>query len=198
MGATLNAESQAATQGAEEKAEAMKKNDNVAHNLRATTEKRISDMISFAWAKKKAEMGFVEINCEQPHQTNEQKLKQKVDELQSEKLMASKLPPSPHMMDPVAAKEIENRVKSEMQQVLDEKLNSAKKEMAEKLAAQKRKEAKVIAAAEAEAANKVARANKQVVKAEAAAQSAREASRTQDDAKVPKLKEGWGMVHERI
>ncbi len=43
----------------------LKRMTNVAHNLRATTEKRNADKVEAAQAKKKAEMGFVEIDCEQ-------------------------------------------------------------------------------------------------------------------------------------
>merc|ERR1719174_468434 len=200
--AELEAQSKANAKGAAEKAQAMKANDDVAHNMRAATDQRIAAMVEAAWQKKKAEMGFMEINCDQPHQTTEQKLQQRVEDLESQKLAASKLPASPHLVDPVAAKEIEDTVKSEMQKTLNLQLNSAKKEMTEKLAAQKRKEKEIIAAAETRANEKVAQARKQAVKAEAkAAQSDRDAARAEESAEAkaaPKLKEGWGMVHTRL
>merc|ERR1711934_832686 len=200
--AELEAQSKANAKGAAEKAQAMKANDDVANNMRAATDQRIAAMVEAAWQKKKAEMGFMEINCDQPHQTAEQKLQQRVEDLESQKLAASKLPASPHLVDPVAAKEIEDTVKSEMQKTLNLQLNSAKKEMTEKLAAQKRKEKEIIAAAETRANEKVAQARKQAVKAEAkAAQSDRDAARAEESAEAkaaPKLKEGWGMVHTRL
>merc|ERR1711934_516424 len=111
----------------------MKKTDDVAHEMRQQTDKRIADLVEKAWQQKKAEMGFKDINCEQPHETTDQKLRNKVSELEAEKLRASKLPPSPYQMDAVATKEIEDKVKDEMEQELDLKMSATKKELSEKM-----------------------------------------------------------------
>jgi hypothetical protein len=193
-GAVIAAEEKATMEAAANKQAAATKMQAKAHSIRKAANQRIAAQVEEAWQHKKIELGIKEVNCEKPHLTTEERLREQVKQLQSEKLAASKTPPAT-TIDPVAAQEIENRVRQETQVKFDSELADMKKTMKTELETER----KAMAKEKAEVEKKAEQADKEMKEAKAEAeQSKKSAEAAKEEAasipKPPKQQE-WGIMH---
>eukprot|EP00657_Telonema_sp_P-1_P010407 TRINITY_DN483_c0_g3_i2.p1 TRINITY_DN483_c0_g3~~TRINITY_DN483_c0_g3_i2.p1 ORF type:complete len:759 (-),score=408.68 TRINITY_DN483_c0_g3_i2:177-2453(-) len=185
------AEQKATIDAASNAEETMKEDSAAAQQIRDASNQRIAALVEVAWRKKKAELGLKVVNCLKPHLSPVEKLKQRVEELESEKLAASAVPPPISAVDPAVAKQIEDRVRAAEQMKMKQELAETKREMKEKMKEQLRREKKIMNKEN----SKLTKKTKEAEKAEAKAKSAAALSK-KSAAKAKKRANGDTKLHE--
>merc|ERR1711959_76746 len=127
----LEAKAQATMQAAEDHDTMQKVIAAKERRIREASQKKVEELLSEEWKKKKAELKLVDVDCKKPHKTELEKLQDNIEKLQKEKaLMALKpTPPDPSDINPAVKEEIERNVRAVTEAEFEQKLSTTKKEM---------------------------------------------------------------------
>ena len=106
-----------------------------ARRIREASQKKVAELLSVEWTKKKAELTLVDVNCQKPHTSELEKLQANIEKLQKEKALMSlkPTPPDPSDINPAVKEEIERNVREVTEVEFEHKLSTAKKEMQKKM-----------------------------------------------------------------
>lgn len=169
----LEAKREATTLAAQKEDAMVKRVKQKEEAMKKQTQAKIDKIVEQEWAKKKALLKLPKVNCEKPHKTEVEKLKDHINSLEREKAAMKLAPAKPSAgVSERLKSELENNIRQSMEAEFDQKLSASKSAMKADMEKQMDKEKAVLNKATKKAAEATEKVQEQLIDAKVKAMKA--------------------------